>query len=125
MEQKLTLSSLGKTWILDLDGTLVVHNGYKHGEDRWLPGAKEFLRSIPEEDRVLLLTARERDAKERTETFLREHGIRYDTILYEMPMGERILLNDSKPSGLRMSYAVECRRNEGLEGLRIQIDEDL
>lgn len=125
MEQKLTLSSLGKTWILDFDGTLVVHNGYKHGEDRWLPGAKEFLLSISEEDYVLLLTARERDAKERTEAFLREHGIRYDTILFEMPMGERILFNDNKPSGLRMSYAVECRRNEGLEGLCIQIDENL
>ena len=49
-KQKLTISLLGHTWILDFDGTLVVHNGYKTGEDKFLPGAKEFLQSIPAED---------------------------------------------------------------------------
>lgn len=52
MERKLVMSSLPKTWIFDLDGTLVVHNGYKTGEDLWLPGAVECLRSIPEEDYI-------------------------------------------------------------------------
>ena len=125
MREQLTLSTLGKTWILDFDGTLVEHNGYKSGEDRWLPGAKEFLQSIPETDYVLILTAREKEARGKTEEFLRRHGIRYDDIRFEMPMGERILLNDSKPSGLKMSYSVECKRNEGIEGLTIDIDESL
>ena len=41
----LTLSSLPHTWILDLDGTLVEHNGYKiYGKDRLLPGVRDFLR---------------------------------------------------------------------------------
>ena len=35
-------SNLNKTWIFDLDGTLVIHNGYKCGEDTLLPGVKEF-----------------------------------------------------------------------------------
>lgn len=125
MVKKLILSTLQKTWILDFDGTLVEHNGYKTGEDRWLPGAEEFMRSIPEDDYVLILTAREKEARDKTEGFLRRHRIRYDEIKFEMPMGERIILNDSKPSGLRMSYAVECTRNEGLEGLEIDIDEAL
>ena len=124
-QTELVLSTLGKTWILDFDGTLVVQNGYKTGEDRWLPGAKEFLQSIPQEDFVLILTAREREAAPKTEAFLREHGIRYDHIFYEMPMGERILFNDSKPSGLKMSYAVECTRNEGLTELSVRIDKNL
>ncbi len=64
MKQTLTLSTLNKTWILDFDGTLVEHNGYKSGEDKWLPGALEFLRSIPETDYILILTAREKEAKE-------------------------------------------------------------
>ena len=29
MEEELILSTLPKTWIFDLDGTLVKHNGYK------------------------------------------------------------------------------------------------
>ena len=125
MKKTLTMSTLRKTWVLDFDGTLVEHNGYKTGEDHWLPGAEEFLRSIPDDDYILILTAREKEAREKTEDFLRKHHIRYDDIKFEMPMGERIMLNDSKPSGLKMSYAVECTRNEGLEGLRIDIDETL
>lgn len=36
--EDLKLSSLPKTWIFDLDGTILVHNGYKNGGDRILPG---------------------------------------------------------------------------------------
>lgn len=40
---KLILSTLAHTWILDLDGTIVKHNGYKlDGTDTLLEGAKEF-----------------------------------------------------------------------------------
>ena len=125
MEKKLTLSTLAKTWIFDFDGTLVEHNGYKTGEDKWLPGAKEFLENIPENDYILILTGRELEAREQTEAFLKKHNIRYNEIICGMPLGERILLNDSKPSGLVMSHAVECTRNEGLQGLDLVIDESL
>lgn len=122
---KLTLSTLNKTWIFDFDGTLVVHNGYKTGEDQWLPGAKEYLQKIPENDFVLILTGREKEAKARTESFLQKHNVRYDAILFEMPLGERILFNDDKPSGLHMSYAVNLPRNKGLEELEVICDESL
>ncbi|MBE6085486.1 MAG: hypothetical protein E7203_08575 [Selenomonas ruminantium] len=125
MKENLRLSTLGKTWIFDFDGTLVEHNGYKCGADHWLPGAKEFLQGLPAEDYVLILTAREEAARKATEDFLKQEGIRYDDIKFQIPMGERILLNDSKPSGLKMSYSVECKRNEGLLGLNVEIDEDL
>ena len=105
-ENILRLSTLNKTWILDFDGTLVVHNGYKTGNDKFLPGAKEFLQSIPDDDYILIMTAREKEAKEKTEKFLNENNIRYNLILFEMPMGERILFNDNKPSGLQCAYAV-------------------
>ena len=56
------LSSLGHTWILDLDGTIVKHNGYKtDGYDTFLPGAEKFLQSIPEGDMVLFLTSSKSD----------------------------------------------------------------
>lgn len=34
-KETLTLSPLSHTWILDFDGTLVIHNGYKTGEDHF------------------------------------------------------------------------------------------
>lgn len=124
-KEKLTLSPLNHTWVLDFDGTLVEHNGYKTGEDKFLPGAKEFLQSIPKDDFVLILTAREKEAKSKTEKFLKKNGIRYNEILFEMPMGERILINDNKSSGLRCAYAITPNRNQGLENLDIVIDENL
>lgn len=124
-KQQLKISKLGHTWILDLDGTLVVHNGYKTGEDKFLPGAKEFLQSIPKNDYVLILTAREKEAREKNEKFLKENNIRYNQILFEMPMGERILINDDKPSGLRCAYAITPERNQGLENLDVILDENL
>ena len=123
--KQIVMSTLAKTWIFDFDGTLVKHNGYKDGKDEWLPGAKKFLQSIPESDYVIILTAREPEAREQTEAFLKKHGIRYDDIKFGIPMGERILFNDSKPSGLKMSYAIECRRNAGLQNVQIVIDDNL
>ena len=44
MEKKLILSTLPKTWIFDLDGTIVRHNGYKlDGKDSLLAGMKEYI----------------------------------------------------------------------------------
>ena len=124
-KQKLRISPLGHTWILDFDGTLVEHNGYKTGEDKFLPGAKEFLQSIPKDDFVLILTAREKEAREKTEKFLATHNIRYDEIMFGMPMGERILINDDKPSGLRCAHAITPQRNQGMENLEVIIDQSL
>ena len=46
--KELKISPMQKTWILDLDGTLLVHDGpYIMGKDEFLPGARQFLDSIP------------------------------------------------------------------------------
>ena len=124
-KQQLRISSLGHSWILDFDGTLVEHHGYKTGDDKFLPGAKEFLQSIPKDDFILIMTAREKEAKEKTVKFLNDNGIRFNEILFEMPMGERILINDDKPSGLRCAYAITPTRNQGLENLNVVVDENL
>lgn len=112
MHNEVEMSPLSKTWILDLDGTLVVHNGYKEfGEDVFLDGAKEFLQNIPDEDMIIFLTSRKLEFKERTEAFLRKYSIRWNHIIYEVPYGERILINDRKPSGLDMAHAFSISRN--------------
>ena len=125
MENKMVLSNLPHTWIFDLDGTIVKHNGYKSGGDEWLPGALELLQSIPEDDYVLFLTARDSSIASGTEKFLRDSNVRYNKIIYGIPMGERIMFNDSKPSGLKMSYAVECKRDDGLEWFSFNFDDTL
>ena len=122
--EDLKLSSLPKTWIFDLDGTIPVHNGYKNGGDRILPGVKEFFDKIPETDHILILTARKEEVLESTIEFLKDNGIRYNNILADIPFGERILLNDMKDSGLKTAYAVNLKRDEGLN-FSVYIDEDL
>ena len=109
---KLVLSKLGHTWILDLDGTVVKHNGYKiDGEDTFLAGAREFLNSIPTKDMIVFITSRTDEFRQMTEAFLEKNQIRYDHIIYNAPYGERILINDDKPSGLRMGFVLNRYRD--------------
>lgn len=96
----LILSKLPKTWIIDIDGTIFEHNGYLKGKDRLLPGVKNFISKIPENDFILLITARTKENETRLKDELREFGIRFNQIIFGAPVGERILINDEKPSGL-------------------------
>lgn len=122
---ELEMSSLPKTWILDLDGTLVKHNGYKiDGKDSLLSGAKELLSQIRDEDYVIIVTSRKLEYKEITEQFLQDNNIRYDHIIYEAPYGERILINDNKPSGLKMAYAIDLDRDD-VKPIQIKENPDL
>ena len=119
------ISTLGHTWILDIDGTIVKHNGYKDdGSDTLLPGAKEFLSSIPDKDMIVFLTSRTEEYRTITEDFLMANSIRYDFIIFGAPYGERILINDDKPSGLKMGIALNKVRDEKLD-IRYMEDENL
>lgn len=111
-QKEMILSTLPKTWIFDLDGTLLKHNGYKiDGRDTLLPGAKEYLDALPKEDHILILTSRTEEYREDTLSFLKENEIRYDEILFNMPYGERIVVNDKKPSGLLTAVAINPERD--------------
>lgn len=124
-DKHLILSSLSKTWIVDLDGTIVKHNGYIiDGKDTLLPNSKEFLEKIPESDMIIFLTSRSQNLSKQTESFLKQEKIRYDHIIYDAPFGERILINDNKPSGLIMAHAICVDRNSGVN-CYIEIDEKI
>ena len=120
----LVLSSLPKTWILDLDGTMVKHNGYLYGQDELLAGVKDFVDSIPAQDFILILTARGRDVEQQTVAFLNDNQIRFDQIIFGLPIGERIIINDCKPSGLETAIAVNTLRDSALI-INVRIDEEL
>ena len=124
MCEKIEVSTLPKTWILDLDGTLVKHNGYKiDGYDTLLPWARGLLNNIARQDMVIIVTARRKEYAGLTERFLKEQGICYQHIIYDAPYGERILINDCKPGGLKTAVAVNLKR-DAVTNVRIDINKD-
>ena len=95
---KIKLSKMPKTWLLDVDGVVFVHNSHLSEGDRLVEGVKAFIDALPMQDMIILLTARTEEHRPATEASLKKHGIRYDAILFNLPMGERVLVNDSKPA---------------------------
>ena len=85
---------------------------------------KEFFEKISSDDKVVLLTARQEKYLSALKEFLKANNIRYDYLLADMPMGERILVNDRKPSGLDMAFAVNKNRDENLD-IIYKINEEL
>jgi len=116
------LSTLPKTWLVDLDGVLVEHNGHLRGADRLLAGAQAFSKQVAPQDVVVLLSARAEAWQSQSVSLLREAGLRIDRVLFGLPTGERILINDRKPSGLETAFCLNLARDEGLAGLHITRD---
>ena len=122
----LKLSTLPKTWIIDLDGTIFKHNGYlKEREEIPLPGVKQIFAQLSYDDYVIITTSRPEKFRQITERNLNKTGIRYNLLLMGLPIGERILINDVKLSGLKTSYAINLKRNQGMAKLIIQYQENL
>ena len=122
---ELFISTLPHLWLIDLDGTIVKHNGYLNGEDSLLPGVKDFWKQLPSEDKIVLLTARSSEFRDKTIEFLNLHGLRYETILFDLPKGERILINDRKVSGLTTAIAYCPARDQCLGAIRLKLSEEL
>lgn len=114
MEFNKGLEELGTTWFLDLDGTIVEHNGYKNGGDKLLPNVKSFFNNLNEKDCVVITTARKEKYRKLTEDFLSNNGIRYSHIIFDLPSGSRVIINDKKPDGTNTAYSKNINRNFGL-----------
>ena len=71
---------------------------------------------------VIIITGRDEAYRETTVGLLNEYAIRYDHIIFNAPLGERILINDIKPSGLHTAIAVNKLRDMPLN-IRIIADE--
>jgi hydroxymethylpyrimidine pyrophosphatase-like HAD family hydrolase len=109
------LSTLSHTWFFDLDGTILNHNAHVGGQDSLLDGVKELWKTIPEEDFIIITTGRTEQYRKSTLDFLKENGIRYNLALFELPLGERIVVNDIKDSGLKCAIAWNVERNKGFK----------
>lgn len=124
-ETTLYLSNLSKTWLIDIDGTIVKHNGHKIDScDTLLEGVSEFFAKLPKDDKVILLTARSQSEVANLKQFLVAHNIRFDEIISDLPFGERILINDIKPSGLKTAFAINKGRDEKFS-IKVEFDEKL
>ena len=119
---KIKLSkNLSHTWFIDLDGSIVKHNGYiVDKEDSLLDGVSVFFRNIPTKDIIIITTSRKKKFKKKTIEFLKQNKIRFNEIMFDLPYGERILINDIKPNQkLKTSISINLKRNYGL--LKYQI----
>lgn len=122
----LKLSGLPKTWIIDLDGTIFPHNGYLENKNEFpLPGVSYLFNKISRDDFIIILTSRSSKYREQTEFSLRKAELRYDLLLMDMPKGERVLINDTKPSGLITAHSVNVMRDQGLLDLDLKEDAKL
>lgn len=93
------------------------HNGYlDSASETPLPGVLDFFRELPDGDHVVLLSARAESYREQTEDQLERWGVRFNALLLGLPVGERILINDEKPRGLRTAWAVSVARDAGIPG---------
>ena len=108
------VSKLLKTWLIDIDGTIVNHNGYLNENEKVIEISRKFISRVSEKDRIILLTSRSIKYKDITESFLKKNSIRFDFIIYDLPMGERILINDIKPQGLKTAIAINVKRDQGI-----------
>lgn len=110
-----------KTWIIDLDGTIVSHNGYKKGKDSLLDGVSDFFKkNINVDDIVIITTSRQKKYKNQTIKFLKENEISYNYIIFDLPYGERILINDNKPDGTETTKCISLERNLGLQNIFVE-----
>ena len=123
--KEIKLSNLRHLWLIDIDGTIVKHNSHLIPEQALLPGVIDFWQKIPPEDIIILLTARSEKYSSKTEEFLAANNIRYDIVLYNMPTGERILINDIKPRGLITAKALNVARDEGLTNIATEFSQNL
>ena len=112
---KLT-KNLSHTWFIDIDGTILKHNGYLiDKKDTILKGVKKFFKKIPKKDKIILITSRKKNILKKTILFLKKNNIRFDQVIFDLPYGERILINDIKPkNNLKTVISINVKRNEGL-----------
>jgi hypothetical protein len=122
---RLVLSPLPKSWLLDLDGCIVRHNGHLEGNDELLIGVAEFWRSIPLADSIIVMSSRPETERQAIMAFFAARRLRVDHIILGLPHGERICVNDMKPSGLRTAVAINVPRDVGLSAVAYVVDESL
>tara|TARA_A100001011_G_C13905957_1_gene673035 strand:- start:270 stop:647 length:378 start_codon:yes stop_codon:yes gene_type:complete len=120
--KNLQYANLNKTWFIDIDGTIIKHNSHLKGQNVLLDSVKDFWNSISEKDKIILVTNRNKKYKKETTQFLKKNNLRFDNIIFEVGSGQRILINDTKPSGLQTAFSFNIKRDYGFKKLLKKLD---
>lgn len=114
--------SPNKTWIFDIDGVVFPHNGYLHLSDteweRALPGFREFFERIDGDDFIIFVTSRSVEYADLTYRSLLKNGIRHDLVIFGLPTGARILINDRKPDGKITAFSFNLERDNFISAIQ-------
>ena len=113
-----------KTLFIDIDGTLFKHKGtfsnIAMSESTLLPDAREKMNEwCSKEYKIILTTARRESLREKTEQDLSRLGIPYDNLIMGISKGQRIIINDKRPTGEETAFAINVERDEGLGEVNI------
>ena len=71
------------------------------------------------EYKIILTTARRESLREKTEQDLSRLGIPYDNLIMGISKGQRIIINDKRPTGEETAFAINVERDEGLGEVNI------
>lgn len=111
--KKIVMSQLTKTWLIDIDGVIFIHNSHLTSRgDQLVDGAIELFEQILPTDIIILLTSRRVKYKELTIESLNKFHIRFNQIIFDLPPGERIIINDMKKSGLNTAIGLNTQRDK-------------
>lgn len=113
-------ANIPKTIICDIDGCILEHQGtltnIHSNITKLLPGVTEkFNEWNMKSYKIILLTGRPESMRDLTVSQLASFGLFWDVLIMGATRGERILINDIKPtSELNTATAINLKRNEGL-----------
>ena len=113
-----------KTIFLDIDGTILKHQGNLtaifRNPPELLDGVLETLNHWEMQGyNIILTTGRKESLRKVTEQQLQEFGIFYDQLIMGIGGGIRYIINDFKPnSNLPTCHAITINRNEGIAHLK-------
>lgn len=119
----MSLDSIPETIILDIDGTILKHQGDLYNINlnipELLPGVKEKFDEWDKAScKIILISGRRESMRAVTEQHLRSLGLFWDQLILGAGRGRRILVNDMKPSSSEpTAVAVNLIRNEGFASM--------
>jgi len=114
------MSDRPKTIFCDIDGTIWKHQGdvslQNSQNNILLPNIKKAICEWESKCyKIILTTGRKESLRSITESELTRLGIVYDQLIMGIGGGDRILINDRKPNGVKNTcYALNVVRNNGI-----------